>query len=313
MFSLKENQLGTQVVVRPHDIAGPGFDLLVVKPQGEGKKYLLEGFWSDPDVSLDVGLAEVVRAYKLSRKHCTLVLPHSSYAHFTLNKPNIPHHEIRDSLPWVAQDRLEAMSFHSPVLDACLASKSLQGKEHNKMHVFVAEDSHVRSCIDNVRSAKLKVDVVTVHELAIAAFLRDWSVDTLLGYIVVDSTHACSLVMVLNGDFVAYKNLPSINLEASPNVQQDQFTLFWSEVSRHFQHYISCLEKRPPVAFYLSGVGAANLNKHTLFKQCFREKFSNGAKLNTIDLTQVMESEGVDDAVWSMIQHDLVGGALLYG
>jgi len=50
-----------------------------------------------------------------------------------------------------------------------------------------------------------------------------------------------------------------------------------------------------------------------LFTQCFREKFSKGAKLNTIDLTQVMESEGVDDAVWSMIQHDLVGGALLYG
>lgn len=313
LFSLIENQPDTQVVVRPHEIAGLGFDLLVVKSQGEGKKYLLEGFWSDPDASLDVGLAEVVQNYQLTRKHCTMVLPHSSYAHFTLNKPNIPHHEIRASLPWIAQDRLKAASFHSPVLDACLASRSLIGKEKNKMHVFAAEDSHVRRCIQSVRSAGLKVDVVTVHELAMAAFLRDWSTDALLGYIVIDSTHACSLVMVLNGDFVAYKNLPSIKLGVAVEVQKDQFTLFWSEVARHFQYYISCLEKRPATVFYITGEGAKKLNKQALFKECFQEKFAEKTALKTIDLTQVLESEGVDNSTWNMIQHDLVGGAFLYG
>lgn len=313
MFSLKKSQANVHIVVRPHDIAGSGFDLLVVKSQGANKKYQLEGFWSDAESTLAVGLSDVVKSYGLTRQHCTMVLPHSAYSHFTLNKPNIPHQEIRQSLPWIAQDRLEAMSFHSPIMDACLASPVLKGKEHNKMHVFVAEDSHVRSSVENVSKAGLQVDAVTVHELAISAFLREWSENALLGYLDVQPNQSSTMVMVLHGDFVAYKNLPGINLQAAADVQQEQFSLFWSEVSRHFQHYNACLDSTPPFMFYLTGKLAKSLSANQAFKRSFREKLHQKKTFSGVDLTQVIEPAGVDDVVWELIHHDLVGGVLLHG
>jgi hypothetical protein len=68
-----------------------------------------------------------------------------------------------------------------------------------------------------------------------------------------------------------------------------------------------------PTAFYFAGEGVVNVNKSALFKQAFQEKFPKASKLKAIDLTQFIEPTGVDDAIWAMIQHDLVGGALLYG
>ena len=243
MFFGKSKRSHT-VVIRPHNINGNGFDLLVVKHlrSEEGRSLEVEDFLSDPEVSLSGALPDIVKECDLKRQHATIVLPHSSYSHFTINRPNLPSDEIRKSLYWVSQDKLDNMPYHTPLLDSCFAPDILKGREHNKMHVFVAEDSDVRKLYEDVKKVGLKVDLVTVHEIATASLLRHWSQSCVVCYIDIPLGDSPSLIIVLDGDFVAYKKLPSINKNVSVDVKRDQFVLFWAEVSRQLNYYKSNLD-----------------------------------------------------------------------
>ena len=313
MFRFGSNRDDKKVVIRPHIVDGKGFDLLVTSCDSDSGKLVIEGFWSDADSGVAEALPDLVGQYDLKRHNCALVLPHNSYSHFTLNKPSIPHAEIRQSLPWVAQERLESMSYHTPVLDACLASDLLEGKEHNKIHVFVSEESHVRSCVAGVNASGLKVDTVTVHELAATSFIGGWSQDSLVSYVVISASEAASLILVLNGQFVAYKKLPAINLAATADLQRDQFNLFWAEMARHINYYLDCLDKKYSLKFFMSGEVWQNLEKSSLFKNVFKEYFLNASSFGGVDLSSILEVEGVKSDMLEVLQHDLLGGAMMYG
>ncbi|MBT4885539.1 MAG: hypothetical protein HON55_05255 [Legionellales bacterium] len=312
MFCFGSNRETKKVVIRPHIIDGDGFDLLVTSCKPGSNDLVMEGFWSDADSSMADALPDLVRQYDLKRHSCAVVLPHNSYSHFTLNKPNIPHAEIRQSLPWVAQERLESMSYHTPALDSCLASELLEGKEHNKIHVFVTEESHVRSCVANVNASGLKVDMVTVHELAATSFISNWSQDALVAYVDMPSNEASSLILVLNGQFVAYKKLPTINLDATVDLQRDQFNLFWAEMARYINYYLGCLSQKYPLKFYMSGEAWQNLQQSGLFKNVFKEHFLSASYFGGVDLSDILDVKGIEPSILKVLQHDLLGGALMY-
>jgi hypothetical protein len=299
-----------KVVIRPHDISGNGFDVLAAKKSSENDLIEIEGYYSDAESSLKNNLRSVVNDYGLHRRTAVIVLPHSSYSHFTINRPNMPQEEIRASLYWACQEKLDNMPYHTPILDACYAPESLGGKEHNKMHVFVAEESHIRKCVDQVKKAGLKVSIATTHELAANALLRRWSGGKLVLYLDIPDDTTPSLIISLDGDFVAYKKLPSINLHAAVDIQRDQFSLFFGEVFRQLTYFSGCVEENTPVEIFGSGQNWHNLVSNELFKNVFHEKFPNQS-IGSVPLEDVMLTEGLDQRMIADIKHDVLGGMIL--
>lgn len=299
-----------KVILRPHNLEGEGFDLLVVDGVGE-KKLDLISFWSDSTSILESSLRSVIKEYDLKNNHATIVLPHSAYSHFTINKPNVPQEEIRDSLFWASQEKLDSLPYFSPILDSCFAPSSLKGRESNKMHVFVAEESHIRNCVNSVRKSGLKVDSVTVHEVAASSLLANWSSGVLLAYLDIPNDSSPSLILVLDGYFVAYKKLPSINTNSAVDVQRDQFSLFFAEIARQLTYFSNCVDENYSAKIYGSGENWHNLRNNNLFKSVFAERFPS-QQLGTLDLSQVVNTEGVDSNMLRDMQHDLLGGALSY-
>lgn len=307
MFGKKDSK---KVILRPHNLEGEGFDLLVVDAAADQRLELVS-FWSDPDSIMKNSLRSVVKEYGLKNNHTVVVLPHSSYSHFTMNRPNVPQEEIRDSLFWASQEKLDSLPYFSPILDSCFAPDLLKGREHNKMHVFVAEESHVRSCVDSVRKSGLKVDSVTVHEVAASALLAKWSSGVLCAYLDIPIDSSPSLILVLNGDFVAYKKLPSINTNSAVDVQRDQFSLFFGEVARQLTYFSNCLDENYTIKIYGSGENWHKLIKNSLFRSVFAQRFPNH-ELGSLDLSQIVNIDGVDSNMLRYMQHDLLGGALAY-
>lgn len=300
-----------KVVVRPHKLDGIGFDLLVASPGNEDSdnRIDVESFWSDSDATLKADLQTVVRDFGIRRQAATIVLPHSSYSHFTMNRPNVPAEEVRASLVWAAQEKLDNLPYHTPILDSCFAPELLQGREHNKMHVFVAEESHVRGCVDSIRKSGLRVNIVTVHEIAMNELLREWSKGFLLAYIDLPLNESPSLIIVLDGRFVAYKKLPSINLDCPKDVQRDQFSLFTGEVSRQVTYYQGCLENKFPLKVYGCGERWSSLRKSVLFKSVFTETYPD-IELSILDLAKIINTSEFDQNLLSKVQHDLIGGVV---
>ena len=151
--------------------------------------------------------------------------------------------------------------------------------------------------------------MVTVHEIAMNELLKEWSTGSLLAYIDVPADESPSLILVLDGCFVAYKKLPSLNLDCPKDVQRDQFSLFTGEVARQVTYYQGCLESNYPVKIYGYGERWDSLRKSILFKSAFTEMFPD-ADLRVIDLEKVINTAEFDSNLLSKIQHDLIGGVI---
>ena len=150
---------------------------------------------------------------------------------------------------------------------------------------------------------------ITVHEVAASYLLAKWSSGVLLAYLDIPSDSSPSLILVLDGCFVAYKKLPSINTNSAIDVQRDQFSLFFGEVARQLSYFSNCLDENYLVKIYGSGETWHSISNNSLFRSVFSERFPS-KELGALDLSQVVNIDGLDSNMLRDMQHDLLGGAL---
>lgn len=111
-------------------------------------------------------LSEWVEQKKLSKQCCNVVLPAKDYQLLMVEKPDVPAEELRQAVKWKLKD-LVTSPLESLTVDVFEIPSTGVQQSKTMMYAVVTDLAKIKSVIDLVASAKLKLNAIDIDALAL--------------------------------------------------------------------------------------------------------------------------------------------------
>ncbi|MAD18205.1 MAG: MSHA biogenesis protein MshI [Alteromonadaceae bacterium] len=187
-------------------------------------------------------LQEYVANNNLARTPCYIALGLNKYQHFQIDRPEVEEQEIASALKWQIKEQLTSTDEH--VFDYYDHPAVIGGKE--KVNVVAISRTHINGIIKGITRAELKLNTITIEELATSELLPtdDDAVLTLFQ----ENGGQINLNIIKQGKLFfsrrlkGYENLASFSLEEFQMGMGDTLSV---EIQRSMDYFESQLRQAP--------------------------------------------------------------------
>jgi MSHA biogenesis protein MshI len=269
---------GDKSIIISHELGSYSF-IVAQNNKSDLSRAVIYGSEKFTDASeLESCLSEIVQQYSVQKASCNVVMRTGTYSHLLVDKPMVPAKEMADAVEWVTKDLVKDLPYETPLLSHFYGSELSSGKEQNKLHIVVAEQSTVTYYHELIMRQGLKLGTMTIEELAAVKMLRKDSEDCVAVYLALGPEKSNSAIFVLNNQLLGIKRLPAVALDSA--VQKESFSELWQGLQQSLEHYLQSMKKNYTYKVMLSPCSSNNYSScNMLLQETFVETFGTNIEI----------------------------------
>ena len=269
-------------------------------------KPVLSHYGFDPANDADA-FARAVRRLPNRRLPAVSVLPASRYSMLLVEAPEVPAEELRAAVRWRIKDLID---FHidDAVLDVFQMPNRGRGGPHQMMYAIAARADGVKSEVDAVEAAGLKLKAIDILELSLRNLAQRLDSDGRGVGLLYLAEQTGVLLIVRQGTLYLARRLETgvRDLNAVDALRSELVAGLTLEARRSLDYFESHYEQSPVPVIHTAGLDPADLD------QMAREL---GLSLQNIDLGTLFETDLAGDdelcrrclpAIGAALRHDQV-------
>lgn len=167
------------------------------------------------------GIQNLVSKHKLKSSPVQLILSHSFYQKYSIDKPQVPEKEIKDAIPWALKDIINEPS-HEIVCD--YYSSPTLSKASEKINVITCKRSLINTLVQACKNALINLQGISIEEIALCNLFSKDDEDCIL--LSIEAGSELNLLAISKGHLLFQRRLRGFNeLSHIAETELEQLTI----------------------------------------------------------------------------------------